>query len=538
MLVQCVRRFDPGFDVTPDNCAALAEICARLDGLPLALELAAARLKLFTPGELTFRLRHRMSILVNTVRDVPRRHRTLRAALAWSHDLLKPDERAAFRRLSVFVGGATLDAAGQVCDLDDPVATIMSLVDKSLLHRRIRPDGVAEFAMLQSLREYAAELLEEQGEEETFTVRHTRYFADLAVLAETAIGETAEAPWMDSVGFEQGNLRKALTHATAAADAGLSLPLGSALGWYAYTRGRLGDGLATLDQVLAVVNPGQPQGAGDSLTRALLIAAVLALGRGDLGDADTLLNRVLAVDIDQRNTAIATAFLGHVARARGHHDQAVGHHARAAELFSELGNTPGVAWSRYDLALLARHRGDADGAVDHLRESLTRFREMGDVRAVECATWALLAVELRRERADGTERLLAEARGCRGAPPDGLGVATCLGDASVMGCACREQEAARLPGPARAPETPRKLSAVAPIARTRDGYAPHGDSLTVREQQVARLVASGSTNRQIARVLGIAEKTIEAHVHNIIRKLGAHNRAEVAARVSAHEPSG
>ncbi len=113
--------------------------------------------------------------------------------------------------------------------------------------------------MLQSLREYAAELLVEHGEEETFTVRHTRYFADLAVLAETAIGETAEAPWMDSVRFEQGNLRKALAHATAAADAGLSLPLGSALGWYAYTRGRLGDGLATLDQVLAVVNPGQPR---------------------------------------------------------------------------------------------------------------------------------------------------------------------------------------------------------------------------------------------------------------------------------------
>jgi predicted ATPase/DNA-binding CsgD family transcriptional regulator len=539
MLVQCVRRFDPGFDVTPDNCAALAEICARLDGLPLALELAAARLKLFTPGELTFRLRHRMSILVNTVRDVPRRHRTLRAALAWSHDLLKPDERAAFRRLSVFVGGATLDAAGQVCDLDDPVATITSLVDKSLLHRRIRPDGVAEFAMLQSLREYAAELLVEHGEEETFTVRHTRYFVDLAVLAETAIGETAEAPWMDSVGFEQGNLRKALTHATSAADASLSLPLGSALGWYAYTRGRLGDGVATtLDRVLVVANPGQPQGADDSLSSALLIAAVLALGRGDLDDADTLLTRVLSVDIDQRNTAIARAFLGHVAGARGHHDQAVGHHARAAELFSELGNTPGVAWSRYDLALLARHRGDADGAAGHLRESLTRFREMGDARAVECATWALLTVELRRERVDGTERLLAEARGCRGAPPHGPGVATCLGAVSVMGCGCRKQEAARFPRPARTPETPRKLSAIARIARTRDGYALPGDSLTVREQQVARLVACGSTNRQIGRVLGIAEKTTETHVHNIIQKLGARNRAEVAARVSAAEQSG
>ena len=189
------------------------------------------------------------------------------------------------------------------------------------------------------------------------------------------------------------------------------------------------------------------------LTRALLIAAVLALGRGELDDADTLLTRVLAVDIDQRNTAIARAFLGHVERARGHHDQAVGHHARAAELFSELGNTPGVAWSRYDLALLARHRGDADGAADHLRESLTRFREMGDAHAVACATWALLTVELRRDRVDGTERLLAEARGCCGAVPAGPGVAPAW-DTSVMGCVpARAREAARRLARPDTPET-------------------------------------------------------------------------------------
>ena len=206
MLVQCVRRFEPGFEVTPDNRAALVEICTRLDGLPLALELAAARLKLFTPGELTFRLRHRMSILIGSVRDVPPRHRTLRAALAWSHDLLRPDERAAFRRLSVFVGGATLDAAGQVCALGDPVATITSLVDKSLLQRRIRPDGVAEFVMLESLREYAGVLLAEHGEQEEVEARHARYFADLAILVDTAVGEAGRAEWAESVGLEQGNL--------------------------------------------------------------------------------------------------------------------------------------------------------------------------------------------------------------------------------------------------------------------------------------------------------------------------------------------
>ena len=287
MLVQCVRRFDPGFDVTPDNRAALGEICSRLDGLPLALELAAARLKLFTPGELTFRLRHRMAILINTVRDVPERHRTLRAALAWSHDLLKPDERKAFRRLSVFVGGATLDAAGQVCGLDDPVDIVASLVDKSLLHRRVRPDGVTEFLMLESLREYAAErLAEHDEEEEEISARHARYCADLAVLGETG---TARA---DGVRFDEGNLR--------------------------------------------------------------------------------------------------SRRLSSVPRVTGGHD--------------------------------------------------------GEPRSVR--------------------------------------------------------------------------------------------ALTVRERQVARLVAGGSTNRQIGQALGIAEKTTEAHVHNIIRKLGAQNRAEVAARVSSHERSG
>jgi non-specific serine/threonine protein kinase len=538
LLVQCVRRFEPGFDVTPDNRAALGEICARLDGLPLALELAAARLKLFTPGELTFRLRHRMSILINTVRDVPRRHRTLRAALAWSHDLLKPDERAAFRRLSVFVGGATMDAAAQVCGLDDPVTTIMSLVDKSLVHRRVRPDGVAALVMLESLREYAIELLVEHGEERAATARHARYFADLAALVETAIGGTADAAWAASLRFEQGNLRRALARATAAADVGLSLPLGSALGWYACTHGRPGEGLATLDRALAV-DPDGLHTPGVPLARAVLTAAVLALGRGDLDDAHTLLTRVLAIDDDPRRTAIATAFLGHLARARGDHDEAVGHHARAADLFSELGNTPGVAWSRYDLALLARQRGDPDDAADHLRESLSRFREMGDDHAVACATWALLAVEMRRDRADAADLLLAEAPGYRGAVRENLGVALCLVDSSVEGCAPNgpRDTTPRLGTAAHAPESAPKLSAVPPAAHDRNGTRPVG-ALTVRERQVARLVAGGSTNRQIGQALGIAEKTTEAHVHNIIRKLGAQNRAEVAARVSAYERSG
>ncbi|MBL8927781.1 MAG: tetratricopeptide repeat protein [Pseudonocardia sp.] len=497
MLVERVRRLEPGFEVTPANHVALVEICARLDGLPLALELAAAQLKLFAPGELTFRLGHRTSILVDPVRDAPQRHRTLRAALAWSHDLLTPAERAAFRRLSVFAGGATLEGAEEVCDLADPVGTIASLVDKSLLHRRIRPDGVAEFVMLHTLREYARELLVEHGEEEVANARHARYFANLAVVVGTAIGEADEGTRVESVRFEQANLCKALVYATAAADAGQSLPLASALGWYADRQDRRADGAGPLDRAQAAVDSRQRPPPGGSQTHALLIAAVLALVRGDLDDAEALLRRVLVVEEDRPHTAIATAFQGHLARARGQPDQAVGHHARAAEMFTTLGNLSGAAWSRFDLGLLAHHRGDADVAASHLRESLTRFRTIGDARAVARVSWALTALE----------------------------------DLSPAGCVRREPLAhVRRLGP---PETPRKPPPVPADDGGRDHAGRPVATLTTRELQVAHLVADGSTNRQIARSLGIAEKTTEAHLRNIIRKLGARNRAEVAARVSA-----
>jgi predicted ATPase len=205
MLLQGIRAFLPVFTVTPTNRKALAEICIRLDGLPLALELAAARLRLFTPGELTFRLRHRMAVLSSSTRDVPDRHRTLRAALAWSHNLLGADERAVFRRLSVFVGGWTLDAAQQVCAVDDIVEITASLVDKNLVRRRTRSGDVGEFTMLESLREYATERLAEQGESDETCRRHARYFAGLGAEVEAVIGTAEETSSLQHVAFAEAS---------------------------------------------------------------------------------------------------------------------------------------------------------------------------------------------------------------------------------------------------------------------------------------------------------------------------------------------
>ena len=583
MLIQRVRDFDPAFAVTPANRAALAEICIRLDGLPLALELAAARLRLFSPGELTFRLRHRVALLTSDTVDVPDRHRTLRAALTWSHELLTSPERTLFRRLSVFVGGWTLDAAAEVCAVADVVATSTSLVDKSLILRRYGDRDVAHLDMLESLREFATELLEQAGETEATRARHAEHFARLGMRIEARIGTAEEGAAVEEVGVDVGNLREALGYSLSADRTELALPLAAALGWYCYTRGQLGSGLATLEAALVAAGGTEPP--DDALAGALLMAGVVAFARGELDRAEEHLARSLGASEQTgslRRLAIAHAFLGHVARARGHLDDAVVHHQCAGRLHGQLDNAPGVAWSRYDLGLLARRRGDRDGAAELLRESLCSFRDLTYPWAIGHSAWALASVELGRGRSDDAAPLLAEALASFEAMDDGRGLAQCLeavaalararsryrDAARLLGAAAalRDRLAAPLPaeeerahlsltqslrqelgsGPADAfRRAGRELRSADVLALARKVLAGPAEAaaapreptgpLTRREYQVAMLVRRGCTNRQIGRQLGISEKTIEVHVHHSLHKLGASSRAEIAAWVAAQE---
>jgi predicted ATPase/DNA-binding CsgD family transcriptional regulator len=589
MLLHCVRAVLPGFAVTAANAGALAEICLRLDGLPLALELAAARLKLFTPDELTFRLRHRMALLTGGARDGPDRHRTLRAALTWSHGLLGADERALFRRSSVFVGAWTLEAAREVCAVPDVVEAIASLIDKSLVRRRSRHGDVAEFVMLESLREYGAELLAEHGEVETTRSRHTRYYADLAVRTEALIGTGTERASVDGVGAAEGNLRDGFEAATASGRTDLALPLASALGWYCYTRGYVGQGWAIMDRALAAAEAGSDPPPDAALAAAVQIAGVLAFARGELDRAEELLDRCPRLDDpvgDLRRRAIDNAFRGHLARARHDHTGAVAYHDRAGTLFEKLGNQCGVAWSRYDLGLLARSTGDLPAAGEYLGEALDRFRSEGYEWAIGCAAWAAGTVERRRGRVAEAAALLTEALERFETVDDARGLSQCLegaagiaGDrgapgsaAQLLGAAAvlRERLAAPLPDEDRgehhaiaqrarralgpeATDVARRSGRSLPLVQAlrlahrvlRDAVAPPtADSLvpaiplTPREHQVARLVASGRTNRQIGRELSIAEKTTEVHVHHILDKLGARCRSEVAVWVSRRDRPG
>ena len=237
---------DPEFQLDGDNAAAVAEVCARLDGLPLAIELAAARSKLLPPAAMSLRLDRALDLLVGGAQDLPGRQRTLRATLAWSHDLLNEDERRLFARLAVFSGGWSLEAAEAVCSEDelDVFETTASLVDKSLVRPLRRPTGEPRFAMLETIREYAAELLETSAEGDVLRRRHCEYFlARVEAAAELFVASADPGDtFLGLLDEEHENVRAALSWAGAAGEVELEVRLAAATRWYWVIRGQLSEG--------------------------------------------------------------------------------------------------------------------------------------------------------------------------------------------------------------------------------------------------------------------------------------------------------
>jgi predicted ATPase/DNA-binding NarL/FixJ family response regulator/DNA-binding XRE family transcriptional regulator len=594
LLVDRARRINPGFALTAANAPLLASACVRLEGVPLAIELAAARLKVLTPGELVFRLGSRMEVLAGSARDVPARQRALRNAIAWSYDLLNVGERALFRELSVFVGSWTLADADDVCSgaTGDLFAVVESLLDKSLIRRLPGDEETAEFAMLESLREYAAHQLTSHGETGEMRARHVSHYAGLAAEFDASVGLPEERRWMLRLGRHHANMRAALDYCLETGQDTRALMLAAALGWYHHTRGDLGQGQAVLDRVLSADvwqrDPPDADGpaATGALPSALVVGGVLAWGTGQLSLAKDLLLQAFErceQRGDLRRAAIACAFLGHVARARGQWEASASWHRRAAAGFGQGGNTQGVAWAQHDLGLLARDRGDLRAAAALFRASLRDFRELDYPWAVAWSAWGLGTVLIAGGEVDEACPLLAEALQIYREFNDPRGIAQCLEAlAQIAGELAHHETAARLIGSAAAmrarlaapppdaeqvrtsaleralarslgPEAAERLRqqgramsaqqaaelgmavAMGDAPADPDRYRPV--SLTHRERQVAALVASGRTNRQIGRMLGISEKTTEVHLHHVMSKLEARSRAEVAAWAVTHHLS-
>ncbi len=400
------RAVQPGFTLNADNAAAVAEICVHLDGLPLAIELAAARTALFTPEQMLPRLSDRLALLVDGARDLPPRQRTLRATLDWSHSLLSEDERRLFARLSVFAEGCTREAAEAVCGgersgqgmADEAAQTIetdlQSLLNKGLVQRQEVPGDAPRFAMLETVREYAWERLAHRGEQAAQRSRHAAYFVGLAEQAGSKLTGPEQQTWLKRLMRDQGNVRLALRWAMEQEELESALRLSAALRWFWYTLGYFDEGRRWGEAALAL--PGGPPGeAPVDLEPALLRAhvmegtGVLAGCQGDYARAVAWLEQALSLIRpagDQARTASALAWLGWAAYEHGDYERSRGSYEESLAIARERGaaGRGTAAFVLNGLGEMARHQGDYAAARAYYEESLALRQEMGDPHGVMC----------------------------------------------------------------------------------------------------------------------------------------------------------
>ncbi len=423
LFVQRAQDVQPDFALTAENAQAVAEICERLDGLPLALELAAARIKILSPQALLIRLDSRLTLQMGGARDLPARQQTLRNTVAWSYDLLGESDKMLFRRLAVFAGGSTLEAAEAVChaagDLHmDLLEGLTSLVDESLLRQGEGGSGEPRFGMLQTIREYGLERLAESGEAAATQRAHTAFFLAMAEQVESELRSGERDTGLQQAEAEHENYRAALAWNQTADKDETGLRLAGALWWFWYMGGHWSEGRGWLEGALTRTGAGSPVAMR---AKALLGVGVLAAAQGDGAVALSKLQESKAqfreVD-DQRGLAYALAFLGTVLKWHGDPvagravlDQSVAIFRRMGEkwglalalgflgdaltvlgqeeeaqsqseqslaLFRQLGDKWGVAVILDTLGNIALQRGDDEAARSRLEESVAILREMGD----------------------------------------------------------------------------------------------------------------------------------------------------------------
>ena len=390
LFVQRAVAAKPDFELNRENAPAVTEICARLDGLPLAIELAAARVKVLSPSSMLTRLASRLQLLTGGARDLPLRQQTLRAAMDWSYDLLNAAEQKLFRRLSVFVGGCNLEGVEAVCDtkgdLDlDLLDGMASMVDKSLVQQVEQAKGESRFVMLETVREYALEKLEVSGEEALTKRAHAAY---CLVLAEEATEQSGAegAEWLERFAFEHDNFRAGLEWLTDTGDAEWGLRLGAALFHFWETRDYLTEGRARLGKLLKLAGAAA---ATKVRARALFAAGVLAGGQRDYASADALVGESLDITRqlhDKQGVAVSLNALAVVAKGRG---DVAGAHSLFEEslaVWKELGDLKAVARSLSNLANVVTLQGDYARALSLYGECLSIFRGLGDRTGV---AWSL-----------------------------------------------------------------------------------------------------------------------------------------------------
>ncbi len=382
LFVQRATAVDPDFRITEANGPAVAELCRRLDGLPLAIELAASRVKLLSPQAILERLEHRLELLTGGSVDLPARQRTLREAIGWSHELLDDAERDLFRRLSVFAGGWTLEAAGAVSEEGNGggagIDVLASLVDKSLVTRLATDSGMVRFTMLATIREFAVERLDAADEGDSTRGRHADFFLEVAERAEPHLRKVEQKRWLDELELEHDNLRAALRCAIDAADAPVALRLVAALWRFWHLHGHLAEGRRWAEEAVAL--PAASERTAER-ARALTALGGLAYWQEDVPAFSRAYEEALAIARergDRQAEAEGVYNLSYARAYQGEFPDALGLLDEARAMFDEVGDRRGIADTLWFRAVGARLTGDLPRARALAEESLAIYRETED----------------------------------------------------------------------------------------------------------------------------------------------------------------
>jgi predicted ATPase/class 3 adenylate cyclase/DNA-binding CsgD family transcriptional regulator len=412
------RAVKPDFQMTKANAVSIVEICARLDGLPLAIELAVARIKLLPPQALLERLGQRLAVLTSGARDAPARQQTLRNTIKWSYQLLDAEEQRLFRQLSVFAGGCILEAIEAVCtalETGTPTTSMLdsiaSLIDKSILQQVEQEGEESRLVMLETIREYGLEALETSGEMEATRQAHAQYYLAMAEEAEPELAGPRQAVWLERLEREHDNFRAAMQWSLEQGEDGhrkeMALRLGGVLRRFWIVHGHWSEGRNFLERAL-VESKGVP---ATVQAKALITAANLANMQADNDRAEELAekSRALCKEIgDTRGIALSLRMLAVVATRRGTLTTERMLNEEALALFREAGDNEGAAWSLYNLGWLAHGQGEYTKAHALFEESLALQRELGNKWGIAHSLSALASALIDSQDDPVTARALLE----------------------------------------------------------------------------------------------------------------------------------
>jgi predicted ATPase/DNA-binding CsgD family transcriptional regulator len=595
LFVARARAVQEAFALTEENAAAVAAICRRLDGLPLAIELAAARVKLLPPSSLLARLERRLPLLTNGGRDLPARQQTMRDTIAWSYGLLSEPEQRLFRRLAVFVGGCTLEAAEAIADEQgdlgfDVFDGITSLVEKSLLRPAPATGTEPRFTMLETVREFGLEQLAAAGELDHIRHRHAAFLLTFAAQRERTSFWYISTARLERFAADHDNLGAACDWLCEGRGGEDCLRLAAACAPYWFTRGHLREGAARLHRALATAGATPSAAKGDVLNAA----ANLAIFKGDYQASAAFSQEALAIwDIlgDARGRAASLFDLARVAEVEKQWDEAANLFDRAAAIYRDLGQTYDLGRALSLRGGVAYAQGNLERAVQLEQEAAALFQQIGVLRWLGITEWFLGMFAASQRRFPEAARHYCDSLRTLIDVTDVVWLAKPLTGLSAIAAEHDDMaSAARLLGavdqilldmggrlfpfdrPAyeRADSTARaalgeerfaaahgagqRLSRAALLAEAeailamaaqaeRSGALPEHDTmdaaaaagLTRREREVLGLLAAGHSDRDIAAALFLSHRTVMRHVSSILRKLGVDNRTAATRYAFEHQ---